>query len=59
MHSRRVLLPLAVLLLALHAIPAAQPVDRLEALNARIDRIFGSSDFQVPRFCHDPSTLPF
>jgi dipeptidyl-peptidase-4 len=50
MNSRRVLFPLGVLLLALLATPHAQPADRLGTLNDRIDRIFESSDFQVPRF---------
>ena len=50
MHSRRVRLPLAILLLALHAFAQAQSADRLGALNHQIDRIFGSTDYQVPRF---------
>jgi dipeptidyl-peptidase 4 len=50
MNSRRLLFPLALFLGALQAVPQAQPEDRLGALNARIDRIFGTSDYQVPRF---------
>ena len=42
------MLPVLLLVLATH--PHAQAPDRLAALNARIDRIFSSSDFQVPRF---------
>jgi dipeptidyl-peptidase-4 len=50
MHRSRVLLPVGILLLAIAAFPHAQPSDRVGTLNAQIDRIFGSSSYQVPRF---------
>jgi dipeptidyl-peptidase-4 len=50
MNRRRLLFPLVLFLGTLDAIPQAQPGDRLGAVNTRIDRIFGTSDYQVPRF---------